>query len=120
MERSAAATVPVMTVCAPSLIGTLATGSTFFSFTTDAAIRIIRVSTTIGVIGIIGGGDAVKCNDSTGAGLGATSSAGAAVGTLTQTTGSVAISSLTTVSCHLDSTATTRPILNACLSYVMQ
>lgn len=111
---------PVVTVCAPVIVGTLASGSTFMAFTPDAAITLIRITTTIEVVGIIGGGDAVKCNNAAGTGLTATSAAGAAVGTVTTAVGSAAIAYQGTISCHIDSTASTRPILTACLEYVMQ
>ncbi len=116
----AISSTPVMTVCGPLILGTLATGATFLSFVPDSAITLIRLTTTIVGVGIIGGGDAVKCNNAAGSGLTATSSAGAAVGTVTNATGSVAIAYQGTVSCHIDTTATTRPILNACLSYIFQ
>lgn len=117
---TAVSSAPVMHVCGPIIVGTLASGATFLSFTPDAPITLIRLTTTISVVGVIGAGDAVKCNNAAGSGLTATSSAGAAVGTVTTTSGAVNIAYQGTVSCHIDSTATTRPIENVCLEYVLQ
>lgn len=119
-SQSALSNPPVAVANANSFLGTLASGTTFFSFTTINAITLKSLETRVQVIGVIGSGDAVKCNDAAGSGLTATTSAGAAVGTVGTVSGSVNIAAATTVSCHIESAATTRPIYNIALSYIMQ
>lgn len=111
---------PVFHACAPVIVGTLASGTTFMTFTPDSPITLIRVSGTVEVAGIGGAGDTVKCNNSAGTGVSVTLSAAAAAGATATTTGSGAIAAQSAVSCHIDSAATTRPIATFCVEYVLQ
>lgn len=114
-------TPTVVHVCAPIIVGTLASGTTFMSFAPDAAIKLLRLTATIEVAGVIGGGDIFTCNNSAGTGVTVTSAAGAVAGTVTTAfvSGGAAIAYQAVISCHIDSTATTRPIANVCLEYIV-
>lgn len=112
---------PVMFMSGYSVVGTLASGATFYITPMIlGAITLRAITTDIIVAGVVGGGDAVRCNDAAGNGLTATSGAGAVAGTITNVVGSIAIAYGSVISCHIDSTATTRPILGVSLEYVMQ
>lgn len=114
-------TSPVMFMSGYSVVGSLASGTTFYSTPLlRGAIRLLAITTDIAVAGVIGGGDAVTCNDAAGNGLSVTSAAGAVAGTVTHASGSVTIAYGSVISCHIDSTATTRPVLGVSLQYVMQ
>lgn len=90
------------------------------TFTPDANISVVRITATVNVAGVIGGGDLYTCNNAAGTSITVTTGAGAAAGTTATTAGLVNLASLGAISCHIDSTATTRPISNVCVEYKMQ
>lgn len=98
----------------------LTAGTTFAAFVPDSAITLRRMTITIIQASVGGGGDTVKCNDSTGNGISATSSNAATAGTVTSTAGTASIAVGATVSCHVESTAVTKPFLIFLMEYVMQ
>lgn len=112
---------PVMTTGASSLLGTLASGTTFFSFTTVNPITLASIEIRVVSAGVGGAGDSVYCNDpASGAAVSATTAAAAAAGTTATASASIPVASATRVHCHIESAATTKPVYNIALSYQMQ
>ncbi len=101
-------------------LGTLATGTTFFTFTPKSAIMMDNICFTVTGAGVGGAGDTITCNIAGSTGFSVTSAAAAAAGTTTCTTSNVAVAYNTQIFCHIESAATTRPIGNAIVGYRMQ
>lgn len=116
----AISSTPVFHICGAVIVGSLASGTTFLSFTPDSAITLIRITGAVEVAGVAGSGDTVKCNNAAGIGVSVTMTAAATAGTTNSTAGSAAIAYQGAVSCHIDSGAATRPIMTACLEYILQ
>lgn len=103
-----------------ALTANLTAGVTFFSFVSDSAISMRRITTTIQVASVGAGNDVIYCNNAAGTGVSVTSAVGAAAGTSTTAVGSADIAYQGQVFCHYEGGATTKPNLSFALGYVHQ
>lgn len=115
-------TAPVSVANASDLLATLASGSTFFSFTPINSVTLVRVEHTIVVAGATGtAGDNVYCDAGGVPVLHSHTATAAVLGTLGQSAEApVAVAAGTKVSCYLNTDSITKPILNMALSFVPQ
>lgn len=111
---------PIGHVSGSSIVGTLASGTTFMVFTPDSPITIRRINLDVVVAGVSGTGDTVFCGATGTSFVNAVLSAAAAAGTTATGSGSVPVAYQTPVFCNISSGAATRPILNVTVEYVNQ
>lgn len=119
---TAFSSTPTMQACGFISTNTLASGTTFFAFYVDSAITMKSMVFVVGMAGANGSGDKVTCNVAGGAQtMQVTSTNAASAGTATTLSGqSVNVTGGSTVDCHIDTSATVKPLGNLCLEYVMQ
>ena len=113
--------VPVHHACGANMSAALAAGTTFSAFTPTSAIYLRRCNSNIVVASAVGTMlDSVQCGIAASS-MTATTAIGAAAGTYaTGTSTGIAVSAGTKVSIWLQGDTTTKPLLNACVEYVMQ
>lgn len=103
-----------------NIIGSITSGATFYALAPRSNVVLRKICTTIIVAGVIGGGDSVVAALDLTNTLTVTSAAGATAGTVTCASGTLAVTAGSTIFIRMDSTATTRPIVNFNLEYTAQ
>lgn len=111
---------PIGHVSGASIVGALASGTTFLTFVPDSAITLKRLNADVVVAGIAGAGDTITCNNAAGTGISVSLSAAATAGTTATATGNANIAYQGQVFCHIESAAATRPVVSVTLEYVGQ